>query len=413
MSTNVRWVGRESSDAIIDTRLKCYAGSMHDRARYRTFLETDVRTHDGDVLLLEQAGQIVGTMTSLSFTLHAQSASFPCQGVAWVGTIKTARRKRAPGQRGIASQVMLAGLDRARERGEVVSALMPFRASFYEHFGYGVVERRNRWTIPISLIPAFDSPGLRFFDPDDLPALAEARTREARQGQCDIDTGLDGLKYWSTQCDDGMVFVDTNPAGTPIGYLWMKDETRDNQRIANVLRFSAPDHAGFCRLFGALAGLRDQYTAARISLPVDWPIHHLLGESQLPHRPVDHPTAHLEQYTRMQIRILDPIRFVEALRPAPTIPAPGSPARAVVSIRESEGHETRLSLDFDGTRFTAKPTNASPDLTMTDVTFACIASGDLSPTFAHRIGKLDGVPDKLPVLAPLAGSRAPWCHDYF
>ncbi|HMO26420.1 MAG TPA: GNAT family N-acetyltransferase, partial [Tepidisphaeraceae bacterium] len=177
MSTNVRWVGRESSDAIIDTRLKCYAGSMHDRARYRTFLETDVRTHDGDVLLLEQAGQIVGTMTSLSFTLHAQSASFPCQGVAWVGTIKTARRKRAPGQRGIASQVMLAGLDRARERGEVVSALMPFRASFYEHFGYGVVERRNRWTIPISLIPAFDSPGLRFFDPDGLPALAEARTR--------------------------------------------------------------------------------------------------------------------------------------------------------------------------------------------------------------------------------------------
>lgn len=408
MSTNIRWVGRESADAIIDTRLKCYAGSMHDRARYRVFLDTDIRTRDGDVLLLEQAGQAVGTMTSLSLTFHAHSASFPCQGVAWVGTIKTARRKRTPGQRGIASQVMLAGLDRARERGEVVSALMPFRASFYEHFGYGVVERRNLWTIPVSLIPSFDAPGLRFFDPADLPALAAARTREAQQGHCDIDTGLDGLKYWATQFDDGMVFVDTDPAGTPIGYLWMKDETVDKQRIANVLRFSAPDHAGFCRLFGALAGLRDQYSAVRISLPVDWPIHHLLGESQLPHRPVDHPTAHLEQYTRMQIRILDPIRYVEALRPMP-----GAPARAVLSIRESEGHETRIALDFDGSRFSAKSTDASADLTMTDVTFACLASGDLTPTFAHRIGKLDGATDKFQVLAPFTATRAPWCQDYF
>ena len=31
---------------------------------------------------------------------------------------------------------------------QVISALMPFRGSFYEHFGYGIAECRCTWTVP-------------------------------------------------------------------------------------------------------------------------------------------------------------------------------------------------------------------------------------------------------------------------
>ena len=80
-----------------------------------------------------------------------RGGSFPCQGVAWVGTVKTHRRRIAGGRRrGNAGDARDAsdGAERGRW-----SALMPFRASFYEHFGYGLVERRNEWTLPLAVLP--------------------------------------------------------------------------------------------------------------------------------------------------------------------------------------------------------------------------------------------------------------------
>src|SRR6185503_13598429 len=104
----------------------------------------------GDYLLADRDGEAVGTTTALSMTIWVRGAALPCQGVAYVGTIKTHRRGGANGEKGVATQLMFETLRRARERREVVSALMPFRASFYEHFGYGLIERRHEWLVPLT-----------------------------------------------------------------------------------------------------------------------------------------------------------------------------------------------------------------------------------------------------------------------
>src|SRR5205085_9701224 len=128
------------------------------------------------------------TATALSLTCWVRGSPLPCQGVAWVGTVRTRRRAGGEGgEGGIASRLMHETLRKARERGQVLSALMPFRASFYEHFGYGVVERRCDWTIPLSLLPTGEYDGFRFGGPDDRPAVAACHQRAVERGQCDME----------------------------------------------------------------------------------------------------------------------------------------------------------------------------------------------------------------------------------
>jgi hypothetical protein len=419
MATTTRWASRGEADLIALVRLRCYGAVMKDLPKFRQMFSDDQRSRDGDYLLLERDGEAVGTATSLSFPLHLRGAAMPCQGVAWVGTIKTARRRHggasdAPAaagpspDRGVATQVMHATLDRARERGEVVSALMPFRASFYEHFGYGVVERRCTWTIPLSILPRIDTAGIAFFDESDLPAMARCRTREAIAGACDIDAGLAGLRSWRPNWDDGLVVVDRDQGGEIHAWAWFGDETRDGRRFARVMNWSADSHASLLKLLAFFGTLKDQHSGLIVQLPIDLPIHRLLRESQVPHRPIDHPASTVQSFTRMQVRVLDHARFLEAQRFDPS-----RRAKAVVAIHECEGHRSTLALDLGDGRMTATPSTATPDVEMSDVLWASIASGDLPIATATRLGLVRSGAAATDLLGAFDGGRTPWCGEYF
>src|SRR5437868_100964 len=137
MPLSMRWIGEADYDVLARTRLLCYGSAMKDLPVFREKITLDARAKPGDFLLAERDGVAVGTSTSLSLTMWVRGSPVPCQGVAYVGTIKTHRRGGSKGEKGIASQLMHETLRKARERTQIVSALMPFRASFYEHFGYG------------------------------------------------------------------------------------------------------------------------------------------------------------------------------------------------------------------------------------------------------------------------------------
>lgn len=411
MTTRARWVGREETELLALTRLRCYAPAMNELASYREQVTQDLRARDGDFLLLERNGQAVGTATSLSMMLHARGGRVPCQAVAWVGTIKTERRKGNADVRGIASQVMHATLDRAREREEVVSALMPFRASFYEHFGYGIVERRSSWTVPIALLPSTVPSDARFFEEADLPAMAECNRRAAMAGQFDIDSGEPGVRTWRRLFDDGLVYVvqPGEPGDKIVAWMWVQDELRDGRRYARVQQWHADSHESLLRLLSLLASLKDQYGGAIVQLPADLQLNRLLRESQLPHRPVDHPAARVESFTRMQARILDHRRFLESLN----VPARWT-GRAVVAIHECEGHVSKLRLDVEAGRIGVTPTDASPEIELTDRAWAAVASSDLCVDAAWQLGLLSvSQPRALEALRALGDGPAPWCAEYF
>ena len=410
MSLELRWVGTEALDRVAKTRFRCYAPADNAFAKFEQATRLDGRQNPGDMLLATRDGQDVGTATSLSMQMWIRGARVQTQGVAWVGTVKTERRGGSGDARGVASLVMAETIRLGRERGDVVSALMPFRASFYEHFGYGNAEHRVEWTAPLSLLPRGDFDGYRFYEPADAGAIIELRSREARAGQCDVETDAPAWANWQREGGGGIGFVDQPTPGGPLeGWAHVIDDRGPQAATAVVDDWSAASPAAFRRLLHFLASLKDQYSFARITLPSDWPLNRLLRESQIPHRQVDHPVASARPYTRMQIRVLDHARLLNAM----TLPATTT-GSVTLAIRESEGTTSAFKLDLRDGRCVTKATTATPDAELTDVLWASIVTGDLRASTARQLGLISSTNERAIALLDAFGTGpTPFCQEYF
>lgn len=410
MSLQLRWVGDEELDRVAETRLNCYAHAGRLAEEMRERLRDNPTAKSGDFLLAEADGTAIGTATSISMRMWVRGGAIPCQGVAWVGTIKTHRR-RTQGADGIATQIMRETLRKAREREQVVSALMPFRGSFYEHFGYGFVERRNIWTIPIAILPHGSFEGIRFYRAEDRPGLVTFRQRIVESGQCDIERPADVWEFLlKARLDAGFVVVDqVDPDGPIRGFLCLDHQQVGTLDFLRVAQINYEDTAALLRQLHFLASLRDQYHSAILSLPVDLPLNWLLRESQLPHRLVNHPHAELRQDTRMQIRILDHKRFIESMRLSADVKG-----KLVIAVQECEGSESRFQIDFAEGRASVSTSHATPDFVCRDRVWAAIACGDLPAQKAIELGLAQSQqPDRAALLGAFAVGPMPFCHEYF
>lgn len=408
MALQMRWVGEEEAERVAQTRLLCYGHAANQLERFRESVGGDARARGGDYLIAERDGEPVGTATSQSMTMWVRGGAVSCQGVAWVGTAKTHRRRNSDGQ-GVATQVMRETLRMARERGQTVSALMPFRASFYEHSGYGLVERRNEWTVPLSLFPHGDTEGVRGFEPADLAGLIDCRQRAVRRGQCDIERDEAGWAWMLKRAEDGLLFVDRPAPGSPVrGFIAVHHQHVNGKDLLRVNEMAADDAAGLMRQLHFLASLRDQYASALLTLPVDCPLNWLLKESQVPHRPVNHAHAEWRTHTRMQVRVLDHAKLLGAMR-LPT----ELEGRAEVEIVECEGQPTRLSIELSGGRAQAGPPRASHGFACPDRVWAAVVCGDLPATRALGLGLAGGDEPSARLLDAFGVGPTPFCNEYF
>ena len=410
MPLTLRWVGDDELDRVAHTRTLCFAHGLKDVERFQNGIREDPRAKAGDFLLAERDGVAVGTSTALSMTMWVRGGAIPCQGVAYVGTIKTHRRS-AGGEEGVATQLMRETLRRAREREQVISALMPFRASFYEHFGYGLVERRNEWTLPLIVLPRGSSEGIRLYQPDDLAELARFRQRIVEHGQCDIERPIREWEWLlKKEIEKGFFFIDRPHSNGPIrGYLWIEHEGTGGKDLLRIIECNSEDIAALKRQLHFLASLRDQYYAAIGAFAADLPLNWLLREIQVPHRPVNHATAELRSYTRMQIRILDHGRFLEVLK----LPAERK-GKVVIAVKESEGTESRFAVDICDGRAAVTSTGASPAFSCSDRVWAAIACGDLPALRAVRLGLASAANERdTEIMDIFSHGDAPMCHEYF
>ncbi|CAN5586189.1 hypothetical protein BH10PLA1_BH10PLA1_16090 [soil metagenome] len=407
MST-IKWVGKESIEKIADVRMRCYGTAPAER---ESFVKRTNQSGfgDGDVLLLEDGGAVVGTATHLSLSMYVRGGRVPCQGVAWVGTVRSHRRRRVDGH-GIASKVMNAIIAKARERGDVVTALMPFRASFYERFGYGTVERQNQWTVPLSILPAGETGGFREATASDLDAMVACRTRQAAAGQCDVDGGKNSLATWmEVWRDKGFTFVDqASSDGAITSFVTVQQAMDGDRAIAWVNEPAYDSPAALQRVLGFLATLRDQYSLARLHLPVDLPLNWLLSERQVPHRRVDHPAATCKTINRMQLRVLDHARLIDGMK----LPV-GHAAKVVVAVKESEGSTSTFAVEFAGDRAVASPSQASPQVTVADTAWAAVVTGSLPAKQARACRLLEGDDASVAALDRFAVGPAAFSWEYF
>ena len=404
MSLSLQWLTRPAAaESVGRTRALCYAPVTREIPDYQARLANDDRVTADDLLLAQRDGVPVGTATSYSMTMWVRGRALPIQGVAYVGTVKTHRRSG-----GVASAIMRAALDKARERGQVLSALMPFRASYYEHFGYGLVERRATWTIPLALLPTGPTDGFSILTGVDEPRR-DCRHRMVQSGQCEIERMPGAWKHWGDQEGESYVVAD-HPAGQPMRSWWVWTQQKQNGKDVLTVDDQAYDSPrSLRRALAFFATLKDQYWAVTLKLPADLPLNRLLTETQVPHRAVNHDTSECRTFTRMQVRVLDHARLIDGLH----LPQAARGA-ATVAIAETEGATTTLRIEFESGRASATPTTAAPDIECADRDWAAIVLGDLPATRAaeHDLIKVN-TPAAAALLDNFAAGPAPFCHEYF
>lgn len=408
MPLQLRWVGEEDYQRVAQARMYSYAPASYMIQRYLDGLTKYRRAKPGDFLIAERDGETVGTTTSLSLTIWMRGGAIPCQGVAYVGTIKTARRTGGT-EKGIASQLMFETLRKAREREQPISALMPFRASYYEHFGYGNAEQRAEWTIPLSILPRGDFAGMRFYREGDLPKMQSLRQHECQAGQCDIETSPEAWEFWMSQWGDGLVAVD-DVNGSIQSYCMFVEERGTQRATVELNDWCAPTTDAMLRMFHFLGTLKDQYSDLKLILPGDFPLNRILKETQIPHRQVDHPVASARPFTRMQIRILDHKRALEAMKLPPHVRG-----KCVVSVRECEGTTSTFAVDVNDGRVSVSPSAASADIELSDVLWASIISADMSATQARQLGLINAATKQstIDLLDAFSIGSKPFCQEYF
>jgi predicted acetyltransferase len=407
MAVDLRWIGEEELDRVAETRLRCYAPAAKELEKFKAGIRSDARARPGDFLLAEIDGRPVGTSTSMPLQMWVRGGRVPCQGVAYVGTVRTARRAGGT-EKGIATQLMNATLHKAREREQVVSALMPFRTSFYEHFGYGLAERRTEWTVPLSVMPGGAATGFDYATPDDQPAIAACRQRMVERGQCDIETSPAGWQVRNRQHENGFEMVQRDGNGL-VGWAYFISEVREKQPCLVVVAHAFDTTEGLIQLLRFLGAQRDQNSTASITLPSDLPLHRVLRETQLPHRPVTHAFAAGRPFTRMQVKVLDHKRLLEAMHP----PARWA-GRIDLAVREAEGTLSRFRVEINQGHVAVKPSTAAPAIECADATWASLVTGDLSARTAARLGLIQTTgPNAVELLEAFADGPVPFCDEYF
>ena len=140
-------------------------------------------------------GRLIGACQLLWLRQWISGVAMPITGVGTV-TIAPTHRKR-----GLATRMLIAGLEHGRERGDVGSALFPFRAAFYESLGYGLAGEAHQYQVPPMLLPddKAERMRVRLVDGPEDEAAMRAIYREAAQhlqtGQLDR-TERNWTKTW-------------------------------------------------------------------------------------------------------------------------------------------------------------------------------------------------------------------------
>lgn len=404
MALTYRWT--EDRERVAQARMLCYitAPNRMEFYRHRTGLELGCR-----YLLVEREEEIAGTATAYDLAMWVHSHRVACQGVAYVGATKTERRRGGSGQDpSVATIVMKQLLDDARQRGQSVSALVPFRASFYEHFGYGTVERRNQWTIPTGLLPRAGH-SYRMLRGEDQEQRSAARQRMAERCHCDIER-TDGL--WAKLAagsGEGFTVVDAGEGGRIRGSLSLLTGRHRDRDLLKVDDWIAEDTAALIRHLHYLSSLRDQFAYVSIDLPRDLPVNWLLSESGFEAQRLNHDTAELHPYERLQIRVLDHAKFLEGQR----LPASVS-GRVGVAIAEPEGGESRVRIDIDRGAVSAAAGPADAEVRCPARVWSAVATGHVTASTAHALGLLAcDEPAALEVLDGFARGPAAFCQERF
>lgn len=162
----------------------------------------------------EEGGRLVAACQLHWLRQWIGGVAIRVMGLGSVAIAPTHRR------RGLATRLLIAGFEHARERGDMASALYPFRASYYQKLGYGMAGEAYQYQVPPEVLPDSREERLRVrmvHSEADFAAMQQVYTAGARlqAGQLDRSERM-WRKIWNGS--DGAAVVYRGESGEPEGY---------------------------------------------------------------------------------------------------------------------------------------------------------------------------------------------------
>jgi GNAT superfamily N-acetyltransferase len=205
----------------------------------------------GDCWFVDLDGRMAGALRTYRLTMHFWGHEWPTMGLAGVAVAPDFRR------RGIGRQMCIASLRMARERGDVLSALYPFRTSFYRDLGYALVGSLHRYRFAggdLSLEAGWER------------VERALGTDEARAVYDRVAVSSNGLlarteRMWSFLDAEGThLYVHRDAARRATGYVVVRGRAGRPDRSRLVVKeLLALDPEAYQSLLGWLAVQRDQW----------------------------------------------------------------------------------------------------------------------------------------------------------
>lgn len=174
------------------------------------------------ITMLEN-GQVIGALQLVPYSLSVRGLPLKCSYIVGVSTAPEHRN------RGVAKTLMKAALQKQKERGEVLSLLIPFSYPFYEKMGYATCYQELCYTVKAPFPHHGANGSWKTATSDDWETL-----RDIYLAFCANQNGYvyRNLAEWQFIFDfaslvDAQIDIFYNPAGVPCAYLYyLKNEKR-------------------------------------------------------------------------------------------------------------------------------------------------------------------------------------------
>jgi predicted N-acetyltransferase YhbS len=410
--------------------------TIADRIR---MLETGGRYGGLETVLVavDAAGQLAGACKIYRLEERIAGAAMPMMGLAAVAVPENRRRQ------GIGARLCHEAIDAAVERGDLLSVLYPFRPSFYERLGWGLVGELHEYRFRTDGLPTYpEAAAVRPAREEDQGPIAACYRRivERANGPITRDHTIWGYRLTGEELgvrpiddhapptggDDptrqAIVYDDGSGVGAYALLRYLPARAGRDGRI-QIRELLAETETAYRGLLGHLATLADRWPLARHFARPGERFGDRLSDPRPPgHRPVRSlyfPTARVVQGP--MLRVLD---VPGALRQRPWYHASGGEgAAATFSIavqdaqRPGNAGPWLVRVGQDGSEVEAQSGGggATPDagLEADAATFARIFAGEVRASDAARLGHAI-VHGRVPLLdAAFATRERFWLLDEF
>ncbi|MEJ2184402.1 MAG: GNAT family N-acetyltransferase [Gemmatimonadota bacterium] len=438
----IRIRAAKHDDISAIAELWCHAFPGHRSFEERAQLLEQGGRHGGlETVAVADEDGVVGAYKLLRLTQYITGAALPTAGLAAVAVSHSHRRQ------GLGRQLCGHALRSARERGDVLSALYPFRPAFYHALGWGLVARLHRHRFRTATLP--EGPRrrrpVRLAGPEDLARIAACygRVAERSNGPLRRDEALWHNRLgggpviepirardsrdpaaWRARRRGGLHILVHDDDGVA-GYLLARyREGPPERRALHIVELIAERRGVYAELLGWVSSQRDQWPVTVYDARPAERLEHRLTQPRSPgernRRRLWFPSAHMLQGPMLRIVNIEGAfagRRWWAARPG--APDDGR-ERCVVRIEvdDPELPENRgpWVLRLAGQEMEMRPADderVDASLTLDAATLARVYAGELSPSEACGLGgaRIDGSAALLDRM--FATFEKPWLLDEF